>query len=141
MDISWVDSPTATKARLGMLWMMKPPPDTDGRYGRLVAVDLVTRKPVWTNRTRALPDSSLLVTAGGLLFSGSTDRMFRALDAKSGKTLWETRLDAPPNATPITFTVGGQQYVAIVSGAGGDHPWQAHVPESRYLKAALCRVE
>ncbi len=75
-------------------------------------------------RTRAVPASSLLATAGGLLFTGSADRIFRALDSGTGKVLWEVRLDAMPSSTPITFSAGGRQYVAVVSGAGGDQSTQ-----------------
>ncbi|MGZ6020677.1 MAG: hypothetical protein ACXWKO_18585, partial [Phenylobacterium sp.] len=50
---------------------------------------------------------------------GSMDRMFHAYDAKTGKVLWETRLSASPNSSPITYAVNGEQYVAVVAGGGG----------------------
>jgi alcohol dehydrogenase (cytochrome c) len=71
-----------------------------------------------------VPSSSLLATAGGLLFAGHTDRTFQALDEDTGKVLWQTRLASAPNATPVTFSVDGRQYVAIASGAGGDQATQ-----------------
>jgi alcohol dehydrogenase (cytochrome c) len=65
--------------------------------------------------------SSLLETQGALLFSGNRDRTFRASDGLTGETLWEVRLNAVPNASPITYSVDGKQYIAIVSGGGGFH--------------------
>jgi quinoprotein glucose dehydrogenase len=61
-----------------------------------------------------------IVTAGGLLFIGATnyDRKFRAIDKSTGKTLWETTLEAAGNATPVVYEVNGRQYVAIGAGGG-----------------------
>ena len=94
-------------------------PDADGNFGRVAAIDLDTRKVVWTRRQRAPIASSMLATAGGVVFTGDRDRWFRALDQASGKVLWETRLSASPNASPVTYSVGGEQYVAVVAGGGG----------------------
>ena len=59
-----------------------------------------------------------IVTAGGLVFIGSTrDKKFRALDKSTGKILWETTLPGVANATPCTYMAGGKQFVAVsVSG-------------------------
>ena len=56
-----------------------------------------------------------IVTAGGLVFIGATnfDKKFRAFDKKTGQLLWETVLPQSGNATPITYEVGGRQYVVI----------------------------
>lgn len=94
-------------------------PDSDGLYGRLAAVDLTTRKVLWTKRQRGPFSSAILSTAGGLIFSGSRDRTFQALDERTGQVLWETRLSASPSSFPITYSVGGEQYVAVVAGGGG----------------------
>ncbi|HLX45225.1 MAG TPA: PQQ-binding-like beta-propeller repeat protein [Bryobacteraceae bacterium] len=61
-----------------------------------------------------------IVTAGGLVFIAATnfDRKFRAFDKASGKLLWETELPFAGNATPITYEVGGRQYVAIYATGG-----------------------
>jgi quinoprotein glucose dehydrogenase len=61
-----------------------------------------------------------LVTAGGLLFIGATnfDRKFHAYDKATGTLLWETTLPAAGNATPVTYTVGGRQFIVIVCGGG-----------------------
>jgi alcohol dehydrogenase (cytochrome c) len=94
-------------------------PDSDGNFGRLEAVNLDTRQVVWTHRQRAPIASSALATAGGLVFAGSTDRRFSAYDAATGKELWDTPLGASPSSSPVTYTVAGVQYVAVVAGGGG----------------------
>ena len=61
-----------------------------------------------------------LVTAGGLVFiGGAMDERFRAMDAKTGKVLWQFQMDAGGYATPSTFSVNGKQYVVIAAGGGG----------------------
>ncbi|RYE01227.1 MAG: alcohol dehydrogenase, partial [Sphingomonadales bacterium] len=110
-----------TDGKLDMGWIFKPRPNSDGMRGGIRAIDLVSRKEIWAQRHRALPSSSLLLTAGGVLFHGDTHRRFGAVDETSGKELWETRLNANPSASPLTFTVDGKQYVAVVTGGGGGH--------------------
>jgi alcohol dehydrogenase (cytochrome c) len=61
----------------------------------------------------------MLATRGGIVFVGNRDRSFQALDSRSGKTLWQVRLNAVPDASPITYAVNGRQYVAVVAGGGG----------------------
>jgi quinoprotein glucose dehydrogenase len=58
------------------------------------------------------------VTAGGLVFVGATnDRRFRAFDAKTGKEIWTTNLEANANANPMSYQgKSGKQYVAVVAG-------------------------
>jgi alcohol dehydrogenase (cytochrome c) len=95
-------------------------PDTDGNLGRIAAVNLETRQVAWTVRQRAPFASSMLATAGGVVFTGSIDRRFRAYDQANGKVLWETRLPASPSSSPATYAVGGEeQYLAVVAGGGG----------------------
>jgi quinoprotein glucose dehydrogenase len=62
-----------------------------------------------------------MVTAGGLVFIGSTaDQRFRAFDSKTGKELWATKLGHTATANPMTFQgKDGKQYVAIVAASGG----------------------
>ena len=94
-------------------------PGHDGKFGRVEAIDLQTRKVVWTRRQRAAVASSMLATAGGLIFNGSVDRTFNAYDDLTGRILWQAKLNASPSSSPITYSVKGQQYVAVVSGGGG----------------------
>ena len=97
---------------------MLPRPDNDGKFSRLTAMDLKTGKVLWMRRQRAPLASAMLSTAGGVVFSGDRDRYFRALDSRTGQVLWETRLNATPNSFPVTFTAGGEQYVAVTAGGG-----------------------
>ena len=62
-----------------------------------------------------------IATATGLVFIGATnDRRFRAFDAKTGKVIWETQLEAGAYATPITYRGrDGKQYVAVFATGGG----------------------
>jgi quinoprotein glucose dehydrogenase len=61
-----------------------------------------------------------VVTAGGLVFIAATnfDSKFRAFDKATGMLLWETTLPFAGNATPITYEVGGKQYVVIYATGG-----------------------
>jgi quinoprotein glucose dehydrogenase len=106
-------------------WPCQKPP-----WGKLIAVNTATGDFAWQvplGLTEQLPPGKQntgrpllagpIVTASGLLFIGSTDdNRFRALDAKSGKELWVTKLERRGNADPITYQGGnGKQYVAIVA--------------------------
>ena len=136
MDYVWSDPGGAFDSTVDNGWKLKPPPDSDGMHGRIQAIDLATRESRWTTRNRAVPSSSLLATAGGLLFAGHTDRTFQALDDASGEVLWQTRLASVPNATPVTFNAGGKQYVAIASGAGGDQASQTELVTPEQVPSA-----
>jgi alcohol dehydrogenase (cytochrome c) len=64
----------------------------------------------------------VLSTAGGVAFAGDLDRSFKAVDVRDGEVLWETRLGTSVQGYPITFAVGGKQYVAVTTGLGGGSP-------------------
>jgi glucose dehydrogenase len=106
-------------------WPCQKPP-----WGRMIAIDAATGDFAWQTPlgiTEQLPEGKQrtgrpalagpIVTAGGLLFVAATDdNRFRALDAKTGKELWVTRLEQRGNADPITYQGrNGKQYVAIVA--------------------------
>jgi alcohol dehydrogenase (cytochrome c) len=59
---------------------------------------------------------SLVATGGRLIFGGDTNGQFRAFDQDSGKVLWEVNLGSPTTGYPITYSVGGKQYVAVSVG-------------------------
>ena len=59
---------------------VRPRPDSDGKYGRLQAINLETKKTVWTERQRAPQRTGVLATAGGVVFAGALDRWFTAYD-------------------------------------------------------------
>lgn len=114
---------------VGMLPVHRP--GSDGIIGQVQAFDLATGKKVWAQRRRAAQSSAILATAGDLIFEGSRDRWFRASDARTGKVLWQVRLDGSPSAYPITYSVDGVQYVAITTGGGNtvDYYLGALTPE------------
>jgi len=114
MDTLLDDS--GTLLTTGMRADTRPVPDTDGNYGRLQAIDLNTREPAWQYRQEVVPASASLATAGGLVFLGYLDNSFKAFDQQSGEIVWETQLGAIPAAFPITYSVDGIQYVAVVAG-------------------------
>jgi len=58
----------------------------------------------------------VVVTAGGLVFTGAMDAYLRAYDAKSGAQLWQGRLPVPGVANPMTYLWKGEQYVVIAAG-------------------------
>jgi alcohol dehydrogenase (cytochrome c) len=64
-------------------------------------------------------NGATLATAGDLIFWGDLARRFRALDADSGKVLWETVLPGSIQNSTITYAVNGKQYVAVLTGRGG----------------------
>ncbi len=83
-----------------------------------MAIDLNARREVWTYRQRMPLASSLLATAGGLVFMSDLARNLSAFDEDSGALLWQAQLPAAAESTPITYAVGGRQFVAVVSGEG-----------------------
>lgn len=109
---------------LGLL--CNPPP-----WGVLLAVDLKAGKILWQSSVGTTEDraplglafawgtplvSGVLITAGGLVFTGAMDAYLRAFDAKSGTELWQGRLPVPGVANPMTYLWNGEQYVVIAAG-------------------------
>jgi alcohol dehydrogenase (cytochrome c) len=86
--------------------------------GRIDAISVATGKTLWSWESEASNYSSILSTAGGLLFNGGMDRYFRAFDQDNGKVLWQARLGTSVAGTPVTYSVNGRQYVAIAAGSG-----------------------
>jgi glucose dehydrogenase len=122
--------------RGGRFWDAKRRPCQAPPWGTLSAVDLNSGDIVWkvplgideelqragVPKTGTVNIGGSIVTAGGLVFIGGTnDRRLRAFEAKSGRELWETKLEANAHATPMTYLGkrSGKQFVVVAAGGGG----------------------
>jgi alcohol dehydrogenase (cytochrome c) len=97
-------------------------PGSDGNMGRLSAYRTADLKPLWSFQQRAPFLTSVVSTAGNVAFVGDFDRIFRAVDVTTGKTLWKTRLGTTVQGFPISFSVDGKQYIAVTTALGGGSP-------------------
>ncbi len=87
-----------------------------GHMGGVKAWDPVKQQQVWFNKETLPFNGGMMSTAGGLLFHGDIKGIFRATDAKNGKELWKFNTGSGITAAPMTYTLDGKQYVAVVSG-------------------------
>jgi quinohemoprotein ethanol dehydrogenase len=87
--------------------------------GRLVAWDPVAQKARWTVEHPGPWNGGLLATGGGLVFQGTTGSEFNAYDAANGTKLWSFAAQTGVVAPPVTYTVDGEQYIAVLAGWGG----------------------
>jgi len=96
-------------------------PGPGGYQGELVAWDVEHAKKIWSVKDDKFPVySGVLATGGDLVFYGTLEGWFRAVDAHSGKVLWQFKTSSGIIGDPITFLgPDGKQYVAIYSGIGG----------------------
>lgn len=104
---------------LGAEVKMKPGPG--GMQGEIVAWDVKNEKPAWVAERQKWPVySGVLSTAGDVVFYGTMDRWFKALDAHTGKVLWQFQTGSGIIGNPMTFLGSdGKQYVAVYAGIGG----------------------
>ena len=87
--------------------------------GKLLAWDPVAQEARWTVEHDGAWNGGLLSTGGGLVFQGTQDSTFNAYDAADGEELWSFDAQTGIVAPPITYTVDGEQYVAVLAGWGG----------------------
>jgi alcohol dehydrogenase (cytochrome c) len=88
--------------------------------GHFTAINPLTGEKKWEIPLTDLPSAAgMLATGGGLVFTGKMTGEFLALDQDTGKTLWQFKTGSSVNATAITYTHKGRQYVTIASGLGG----------------------
>jgi alcohol dehydrogenase (cytochrome c) len=88
--------------------------------GHFAAINPLTGEKKWEIPLTDFPSSAgMLATGGGLVFTGKLTGEFLALDEETGKTLWQFKTGSSVNATAITYTHKGRQYVTVASGLGG----------------------
>jgi alcohol dehydrogenase (cytochrome c) len=97
-----------------------PPPtnvrnETEG-YGAIRALDAHTGERKWEFKMNDVTDGGILTTASDLLFSGGREGYFFALNARSGELLWKAAVGGSVASGPMTYSVGGRQYVAVAAG-------------------------
>ena len=102
-------------------------PDGDEQIGIFSAVEVASGKTLWTYKQRAAITGSVLTTGGGLAFVTDDARRFRAFDVDNGSILWEQVLNSSAGGFPSTYSVDGEQYIAIAAGGGVSH--RALTPE------------
>ncbi len=88
----------------------------DAFHSSIRAIDPATAEIVWEFPIQPRSSAGITTTAGGLVFTGSADGFFFALNARTGEELWHMSLGARVHAAPMTFAVDGKQYVTIASG-------------------------
>jgi glucose dehydrogenase len=98
-------------------------------YGLFSAVDLNTGKVAWQHRVARPMIGGALATAGGIVFTGTADKEFLALDAKTGRQLWRHMANGGVNAPPISYAIDGKQYIAVAAGGN----YQINAPRSDEL--------
>jgi len=86
---------------------------------RLIAWDPVRQTKAWEVRHDSGVPGGTLATAGGLVFQGIGQGRFAAFDAASGELLWSSEIGIDVMAPPISYRVGGVQYIAVLAGTGG----------------------
>lgn len=91
-----------------------------GHRGVMTAWDPVRRRAAWRIREPFPLWSGAVVTAGDVVFYGTMDRWFKAIDARTGRLLWRTRLESGIIGQPVSYRgPDGRQYIAILAGVGG----------------------
>jgi alcohol dehydrogenase (cytochrome c) len=101
---------------------VEPVPGSKG-WGALQAIDVTSGRRVWSKETLFPWTDGTLATAGGIVFSGTPDQKFYALDAGSGRVLWTFHSRSGFVGQPVTYRVDGKQYIAVQAGYGGVTPF------------------
>ncbi len=102
----------------------------DDHVGILRAINPVTGKIEWEHKEQFPLWAGTLTTAGGLLFTGTSDGYIKAFDSKNGKELWKFQTGSGVVSVPVTWEMDGEQYIGIQSGYGGAVPlWGGDMAE------------
>jgi glucose dehydrogenase len=102
----------------GKLWLgsaFKAVPG-ETQYGTFTAINLNTGRRAWQVKTDQPMIGGALATAGGLVFTGEGNGLFKAYDAKTGKVLWSFQGGAGCNAPPVSYSLDNKQYIAVACG-------------------------
>ena len=91
---------------------------------------MAQRKSLWQTDSPLPLFAGLLATKGGLIFTGDLRGFAMALDADTGKELWKFQTGSGINASPITYELDGVQYIALLSGLGGDPSFYYSAPRA-----------
>jgi quinohemoprotein ethanol dehydrogenase len=91
-------------------------------HGFLRAWDPIAQKEAWSVEHPGPWNGGVLSTAGGLVFQGNAVGLLNAYNAKDGKLLWTGQAQTGVIAAPMTYTINGEQYIAVVAGWGGAYP-------------------
>lgn len=110
IDVNFAEIPASPAARQQIAGTLK---------GRLLAWNPVTQKPAWSVEYGGPWNGGTLATGGDLVFQGSARGEFIAYDARNGRRLWRFDAQTGVMAGPVSFAVGGTQYVAVMAGYGG----------------------
>jgi alcohol dehydrogenase (cytochrome c) len=86
--------------------------------GAIIAIDPRTGEQRWRFETTDVSSSGILTTASNLLFTGSREGYFYALDARDGALLWQASLGGQGANGPMSYAIDGAQRVAVASGNG-----------------------
>jgi alcohol dehydrogenase (cytochrome c) len=89
--------------------------EEDG-FGAIRALDPKTGDKKWEFKMSDFTDAGILTTSSDLLFSGGRDGYFFALDARTGSLLWKSTVGGTVASGPMTYSVGGRQYIAVAAG-------------------------
>ncbi len=103
-------------------WLVSPDakPCNPQPWGALVAFDLASGKVRWEAPLASIELGGPMATAGGLVFTAAAiDPRLHAFDADTGKEVWSAELPASAQSTPMTYQLGGTQYVVICAGGHG----------------------
>lgn len=88
----------------------------EAQWGNITAVAYDTGKIQWKVRTQQPMIGGVLATAGGLVFTGEGNGLFKAYDSETGSELWRFQAGAGVNAPPSSYTIGGKQYIVVAAG-------------------------
>jgi PQQ-dependent dehydrogenase (methanol/ethanol family) len=110
---------TAGQAYVGATLAMYPAPNSHGGMGNFIAWDATKGKIVWSIPEQFSAWGGALATAGDVVFYGTLEGYLKAVDAQTGDLLYKFKTPSGIIGNVTTYTHGGKQYVAILSGVGG----------------------